>query len=296
MQLWRSKNLLFLRHFSLITKRHCFVLLKLPFFHILHSSFSFSIFLMDLLYSQRGYQTYKAKYPWGKKRFESGCYPSALSFCFKSLKLSWRTFSNCRCFCPTWPKPSQELPFPCFQISCCKAWHKSWEVLTSGGPRHYDPDVYNQQREQLMAILPQSQKELPPRRWENKCAKMMYEKSNLSVWSGWIMWSISFSGWSTVMTLPSSHLAVMLCWEIGPNKTPMQTFSINTNLKQFRTKSLTNLYNNCTCNFMFRYLNPQGGVRIGRLLEDMDVFAVHLVFKHVLNPRQVTAYALQSAL
>ena len=37
-----------------------------------------------------------------------------------------------------------------------------------------------------------------------------------------------------------------------------------------------------------RYLNPQGGVRIGRLLEDMDVFAVHLVFKHVLNPRQVT--------
>merc|ERR1719391_46297 len=35
-----------------------------------------------------------------------------------------------------------------------------------------------------------------------------------------------------------------------------------------------------------RYLNPQGGVRIGRLLEDMDVFAVHLVFKHVLNPRQ----------
>ena len=28
----------------------------------------------------------------------------------------------------------------------------------------------------------------------------------------------------------------------------------------------------------------------------MDVFAVHLVFKHVLNPRQVTAYVLQSAL
>ena len=39
-----------------------------------------------------------------------------------------------------------------------------------------------------------------------------------------------------------------------------------------------------------RYLNPQGGVRIGRLLEDMDVFAVHLVFKHVLNPRQVNLY------
>merc|ERR1719392_228239 len=35
-----------------------------------------------------------------------------------------------------------------------------------------------------------------------------------------------------------------------------------------------------------RYLNPQGGVRIGRLLEDMDVFAVHLVFKHILNPKQ----------
>ena len=38
--------------------------------------------------------------------------------------------------------------------------------LPSGGPRHYDPGVYNQQREQLMAILPQSQQELPPRRWE----------------------------------------------------------------------------------------------------------------------------------
>ena len=30
-----------------------------------------------------------------------------------------------------------------------------------------------------------------------------------------------------------------------------------------------------------------GGVRIGRILEDMDIFAVHLVFKHVENPRQV---------
>ena len=27
-------------------------------------------------------------------------------------------------------------------------------------------------------------------------------------------------------------------------------------------------------------------VRVGRLLEDMDIFAVHLVFKHVLNPLQ----------
>ena len=44
--------------------------------------------------------------------------------------------------------------------------HKSWCFLPSGGPRHYDPGVYNQQREQLMAILPQSQQELPPRRWE----------------------------------------------------------------------------------------------------------------------------------
>lgn len=35
-----------------------------------------------------------------------------------------------------------------------------------------------------------------------------------------------------------------------------------------------------------RYSTIHGGVRIGRLLEDMDIFAVHLVFKHVLNPRQ----------
>ena len=35
-----------------------------------------------------------------------------------------------------------------------------------------------------------------------------------------------------------------------------------------------------------KYMNPYGGVRVGRLLEDMDVFAVHLVFKHVVNPRQ----------
>ena len=38
---------------------------------------------------------------------------------------------------------------------------------------------------------------------------------------------------------------------------------------------------------MFRYLTMGGGVRIGRILEDMDIFAVHLVFKHVENPRQV---------
>ena len=35
-----------------------------------------------------------------------------------------------------------------------------------------------------------------------------------------------------------------------------------------------------------KYLTAQGGVRLGRLLEDMDIFAVHLVFKHVLNPKQ----------
>jgi len=35
-----------------------------------------------------------------------------------------------------------------------------------------------------------------------------------------------------------------------------------------------------------RYLVADGGVRIGRLLEDMDIFAVHLVFQHVLNPLQ----------
>jgi len=35
-----------------------------------------------------------------------------------------------------------------------------------------------------------------------------------------------------------------------------------------------------------RYITYDGGVRIGRLLEDMDIFAVHLVFKHVLNPLQ----------
>jgi len=33
-----------------------------------------------------------------------------------------------------------------------------------------------------------------------------------------------------------------------------------------------------------RYMSHIGGVRIGRLLEDMDIFAVHLVFKHTLLP------------
>ena len=31
-----------------------------------------------------------------------------------------------------------------------------------------------------------------------------------------------------------------------------------------------------------RYTTFFGGVRVGRLLEDMDIFAVHLVFKHIL--------------
>ncbi len=35
-----------------------------------------------------------------------------------------------------------------------------------------------------------------------------------------------------------------------------------------------------------RYLTHFGSVRVGRLLEDMDVFAVHLVFQHILNPKQ----------
>ena len=46
---------------------------------------------------------------------------------------------------------------------------------------------------------------------------------------------------------------------------------------------------------LLRYLNPRGGVRIGRLLEDMDVFAVHLAFKHVLNPKQVPAACTPSS-
>ncbi|XP_068219117.1 acyl-coenzyme A thioesterase 9, mitochondrial-like isoform X1 [Palaemon carinicauda] len=35
-----------------------------------------------------------------------------------------------------------------------------------------------------------------------------------------------------------------------------------------------------------KYVTFLGGVRIGRLLEDLDVFAVWLCYKHVLNPRQ----------
>ena len=30
-----------------------------------------------------------------------------------------------------------------------------------------------------------------------------------------------------------------------------------------------------------RYVTTVGGIRVGRLVEDMDVFAVHLIHKHV---------------
>jgi acyl-coenzyme A thioesterase 9 len=80
--------------------------------------------------------------------------------------------------------------------------------------------VYQRQREDLMAILPESQESLPPRR--------MLDSHD-----------------SAIIPLGSDPL------------------------------------------LRDRYLTPEGGVRIGRLLEDMDVFAVHLVFKHVLNPKQV---------
>ena len=38
----------------------------------------FANVLTNPLFSQRGYQTYKAKYSWGKKRFELGCDPPVL--------------------------------------------------------------------------------------------------------------------------------------------------------------------------------------------------------------------------
>jgi len=100
---------------------------------------------------------------------------------------------------------------------------KSLTQTVIGGPRHYDPGVYTKQREELMAILPESQEELPPRRMLDS-----YD--------------------SAIIPLGSDPV------------------------------------------LRDRYLNPQGGVRIGRLLEDMDVFSVHLVFKHVLNPKQVKTH------
>lgn len=88
-----------------------------------------------------------------------------------------------------------------------------------GGPKHYDPALFNQMREELVGVLPVDQSELPPRR------------------------------------MADSYDAAII-----PLGTDMQLRD--------------------------RYTTFHGGVRIGRLLEDMDVFAVHLVFKHVLNPRQ----------
>ena len=36
--------------------------------------------------------------------------------------------------------------------------------------------------------------------------------------------------------------------------------------------------------FREKYLGSSGNIRVGRLLEDIDIFSVHLVYKHVLNP------------
>ena len=36
--------------------------------------------------------------------------------------------------------------------------------------------------------------------------------------------------------------------------------------------------------FREKYLGSSGNIRVGRLLEDMDIFSVHLVYKHVQNP------------
>ncbi|CAL8127184.1 unnamed protein product [Orchesella dallaii] len=36
-----------------------------------------------------------------------------------------------------------------------------------------------------------------------------------------------------------------------------------------------------------RYVNPDGNLRIGRFLEEMDFFSVYCCFKHILNPKSV---------
>lgn len=36
-----------------------------------------------------------------------------------------------------------------------------------------------------------------------------------------------------------------------------------------------------------RYVTLEGNVRIGRVLEDMDIFSVYCAFRHILNPRSV---------
>lgn len=86
-----------------------------------------------------------------------------------------------------------------------------------GGPKNYDPNLYQKKREELLKILPTDQSQLPPRR--------MIDSYDTAI-------------------IPIASDPVL------------------------RDK----------------YIVADGGVRIGRLLEDMDIFAVHLVFKHCLNP------------
>ena len=49
-----------------------------------------------------------------------------------------------------------------------------------------------------------------------------------------------------------------------------------------------------------KYMTFHKTVRVGRLLEDLDVFAVFLCYKHLLNPRQVVGvpspYSIVTAL
>ena len=134
----------------------------------------FTYALTNLLFSQRGYQTYKAKYSWGKKRFELGCDPPVLvaALVFVSTPLICSRVPSTEDF---WNRSLPRNPtHSCNSIvvlrKVCSWSNKSGYVVFPGGPRHYDPGVYNQHREQLMAILPQSQQELPPRR----CYKCLF--------------------------------------------------------------------------------------------------------------------------
>ena len=173
----------------------------------------FTNVLTNPLFSQRGYQAYKAKYPWGRKRF-------ALGF---DLPVFFATVAICHvCLCfklPPFLNRSQPIvsklpPFVAknqknvnVHVLGQRNSQKDLNVSSQGGPRHYDPGVYNQQREQLMAILPKSQQELPPRRWN-----ILYKFNG-----SWKCWRkcLNSSGCSTVMTPPSSPLAAMLCSETG---------------------------------------------------------------------------------
>ena len=112
--------------------------------------------------------------------------------------------------------PGFDMNAPCEKTAEELVAHLSNTVI--GGPRTYDPESYNRQREALMDLLPASQDELPVR-------------------------SMLDSFDQCIIPLGSD--------------------------KQLRD----------------RYLTHFGGVRVGRLLEDMDIFAVSLVFKHMLNPR-----------